>query len=71
MILLQPSVQLIMLSATLDHPEFFAEWIGELKQTPCHLIQTQHRVVPLTHSVFLGEKLATIMGPNEVFQDGV
>lgn len=71
MILLPQSVQLIMLSATLDHPEFFAEWIGELKQTPCHLIQTQHRVVPLTHSVFLGEKLATIMGPNEVFQDGV
>ena len=70
MILLPPTVQLVMLSATLDRPEFFAEWIGELKQVPCHLIQTQYRVVPLTHSVLRGRNFHTIMDPAEVFHDG-
>jgi superfamily II RNA helicase len=70
MILLPNDVQLIMLSATLDRPEFFAEWIGELKQTPCHLIQTQHRVVPLTHSILRGKNLHTILDSKEVFHDG-
>jgi superfamily II RNA helicase len=69
MILLPRDVQLIMLSATLNHPEIFAGWIGKLKQTPCHLIQTHHRVVPLTHSVLRGRNLYTIMDSKENFQD--
>ena len=40
---------LIMLSATLDRPEQFGSWIGEIKQKPIHLIKTSHRVVPLKH----------------------
>ena len=71
MILLPDSVQLVMLSATLDRPELFAEWIGELKHVPCHLIQTQHRVVPLTHSILRGKNLYTIMDSKEIFHDGV
>jgi superfamily II RNA helicase len=74
MILLPPSVQLIMLSATLDRPELFADWIGELKQVPCHLIQTQFRVVPLTHFVYqegASQPLQVIMDSKEVFYDGV
>jgi ATP-dependent RNA helicase DOB1 len=67
MILLPPSVQLIMLSATLNRPELFAEWIGELKQIPCHVIQTQFRVVPLTHSIIQGGELKTIMDNKEIF----
>jgi superfamily II RNA helicase len=71
MILLPDEVQLVMLSATLDRPELFAEWIGELKGKPCHLIQTQHRVVPLTHSILRGKNLYTILDPKEIFHDGV
>jgi superfamily II RNA helicase len=71
MILLPDDIQLVMLSATLDRPELFASWIGELKQVPCHLIQTQHRVVPLTHSVLRGKNLYTIMDPKEIFHDGI
>ena len=70
MILLPKDVQLNMLSATLDSPELFAEWIGELKETPCHLIQTQHRVVPLTHYVLHQGALTPIMDAKEVFYDG-
>lgn len=71
MILLPPSVQLIMLSATLDKPELFASWLGELKQVPCHVIQTQYRVVPLTHTVLQNDTLLTIMDSKEIFYDNV
>ena len=69
MILLPKDVQLIMLSATLDRPELFAAWIGELKEKPCHLIQTFHRIVPLTHSILRGKNLYTLMDSKEVFEE--
>jgi superfamily II RNA helicase len=69
MVLLPKEVQLVMLSATLDKPDYFAEWLGELKQTPCHLIQTQYRIVPLTHYVLRGSNLHPIMDNKEVFYD--
>jgi ATP-dependent RNA helicase DOB1 len=71
MILLPPTTNLILLSATLDKPELFAGWLGELKQVPCHVIQTQYRVVPLTHTIFKGNHLCTIMDAKEVFYDDV
>ena len=40
---------LIMLSATLNKPEEFSQWIGKIKEKPIHLIKTSHRVVPLKH----------------------
>jgi superfamily II RNA helicase len=49
--LLPPSVNLVMLSATIDSPEAFAQWVGDLKKRPVHLISTEHRVVPLKHCI--------------------
>ena len=49
--LLPPSVNIVMLSATIDSPETFAQWVGDLKQRPVHLISTEHRVVPLKHCI--------------------
>lgn len=53
-LLLPPHIQLIMLSATIDKPEVFAKWIYEQK-TPknIYLIPTSHRVVPLTHYLWI------------------
>ena len=48
-VLLPKEINLVMLSATIDQPEIFASWIGNIKQVPINLIQTFHRVVPLTH----------------------
>jgi superfamily II RNA helicase len=48
-VLLPREINLVMLSATIDQPEIFASWIGNIKQVPINLIQTFHRVVPLTH----------------------
>jgi superfamily II RNA helicase len=68
MILLPPSVNMVMLSATLDHPEYLANWLGELKQKPIHLIETHYRMVPLTHYVLGKEdKMIPIMDAKEVY----
>ena len=71
MILLPPEVKMIMLSATLDHPEYFAEWLGELKQRPINLISTEYRNVPLTHHLWYGSKFQVLMDPKNVYNDHV
>lgn len=55
-ILLPPHVQLIMLSATIEKPEIFANWIEKEKnktydniEKKLYLCPTNERVVPLTH----------------------
>lgn len=71
MILLPTDVKLIMLSATLDHPELFADWLGVLKQRPIQLIQTSYRIVPLTHTILDGDKFLTVMDAKETFYDKI
>ncbi len=49
-----PHVQLVMLSATLDGPEKFAEWIESTNPgRRVALTQTHRRIVPLTHYAFI------------------
>lgn len=67
MILLDPKVQQVLLSATIDKPELFASWLGDLKQVPIHLISTNYRIVPLEHAVFLGNQPQLLMDNKEVF----
>lgn len=68
MILLNPTIQLVLLSATIDKPELFASWLGDLKQIPIHLISTSYRIVPLEHSVFVGNQPQTLMDGAETFR---
>jgi superfamily II RNA helicase len=49
--LLPREVNLVLLSATIERPEKFANWIGNIKQKPIHLISTEYRVVPLSHQL--------------------
>ena len=70
MILLPPCIRMIMLSATLDHPEYLANWLGQLKQVPIHLIETQYRIVPLTHYLLTADySLITLMDSKEVYHE--
>lgn len=72
MILLPKEVNLVMLSATLERPEYFASWLGDLKQKPIHLIQTQYRIVPLTHNLLTDDyKLIPLMDAKEVYNEKV
>ena len=72
MILLPKEVNMVMLSATLDHPEYLAKWLGELKEKQIHLIVTDYRIVPLTHYVIDNkepEKLITLMDAKETYYE--
>ena len=71
MILLPPKVQMVLLSATIDRADLFASWLGELKQTPIHLISTTYRIVPLTHGVLIGNQFQTLMDAKEIYHDDV
>ncbi len=79
MILLPTTVKMIMLSATLDGPAVFADWLTVLKGRPTQLIETAYRIVPLTHNVCAGTEgtltLHKIMGPDaagrETYNDKV
>jgi superfamily II RNA helicase len=46
-------VQLLMLSATINHPEKFAKWVEGTKNKEVWLAPTYKRVVPLKHYSFL------------------
>jgi superfamily II RNA helicase len=69
LVLLPSRIQLVMLSATLDKAENFAKWVGQIKQKTISLISTTHRIVPLTHNIFVDNKLYPIMDRNDVFSD--
>lgn len=69
MILLNSSIQLVLLSATVDAPEAFASWLGELKQRDIHLISTDYRVVPLVHGVYKDKEFHPIMDNTNKFSD--
>lgn len=49
LVLLPSSVNLVLLSATVDKADQMANWLGDIKKKPIHLITTLKRVVPLKH----------------------
>jgi antiviral helicase SKI2 len=52
-LMLPPKIQMVMLSATIDNPAGFAEWVENREgSNPVYLASTEHRVVPLTHYGF-------------------
>ena len=51
--LIPDSIQLLMLSATIDDEQKFIDWITEIKSRETILCSTKKRVVPLTHYLFL------------------
>jgi superfamily II RNA helicase len=52
LILLPKHIQLMMLSATIDNPEWFCEWLCDIKEKDIVLTSTYNRVVPLRHCLF-------------------
>lgn len=68
MILLPQHVNMILLSATIDSPEYFGGWLGNLKKKTVHLIGTTYRIVPLKHVVVNEDKsYSVIMNDKDVF----
>lgn len=76
MILLPQNINLVLLSATLNHPEYFANWLGNLKEKTIHLIQTTYRIVPLTHNLLNTKndnnyQLITLMDAKENYNEKI
>lgn len=51
-ILLDPSIQLILLSATINKPHEFTNWITKIKNRETKLVLTLKRPVPLVHYIW-------------------
>jgi superfamily II RNA helicase len=62
--LLNPSINLVLLSATIENPSKFAAWLGNIKQKRIHLISTEYRVVPLSHQL---PNKAIVLDAKELF----
>ena len=60
MILLPVRITMILLSATIDKPEDFASWLGDLKKKPINLITKNKRIIPLTHYYYNEDQLVEI-----------
>src|SRR5215475_5767732 len=46
---LDPRTQLVLLSATVGHPEKFCQWAGVTRRVPMELVDSRERKVPLVH----------------------
>ncbi len=61
-VLANKNIQLVMLSATVDKPEKFANWIGKIRpEKEIYLIPTEKRAVPLNHFLFLNNDIYNIL----------
>ena len=59
-LMLPKHVQMVLLSATIDKPDELADWIEKKKERDVYLIPTNHRVVPLTHYMWINTHTSTI-----------
>lgn len=53
MMLLPNHIQLLMLSATIDKPEDFANWVEKITNNEVVISSTYDRVVPLNHYIYM------------------
>lgn len=66
-IMLDPKIDMVMLSATIKHPEKFANWVGKTKQKKIDLIVKTGRVIPLNHYYYIDDKLIKILDDKNNF----
>lgn len=69
LILLDESIQLILLSATIDRVDEFAKWLQSIKVRQLTLITSTKRIIPLTHSLFVSNELYKILDNNDKFDE--
>lgn len=67
LVLLDKSVQLIMLSATFSNPETFAQWLVNIKSKNVNIIRGFKRIIPLKHYIYTDETLHMVMDENNKY----
>jgi superfamily II RNA helicase len=71
LILLDDSIQLVLLSATIDRVDDFAKWLQSIKKKQLTLITSNKRIIPLTHSLFVSNELYMISDNTDKFNETV
>jgi len=71
LILLNSSIQIIGLSATIATPEDFAAWIGKIKKKNITLIKKYDRPIPLEYSIYDGVELKVILDMNGKYKSDI
>ena len=69
LILLDESIQLILLSATINKAQEFGKWLASIKQKTVSLIPTNNRIIPLNHYFYLDDELINILDNKDVFYE--
>jgi superfamily II RNA helicase len=69
-IMLPQSVQLIMLSATINNVDHFAKWISSIREKKLCLVKSNKRIVPLSYYMYVDE-LYKISDSTDNFNDTV
>ena len=70
LILLPSYIQIIMLSATIPNNVEFANWVGKIKKTKVYMENTEKRVIPLQHQIFIDEKnIFQVKSKNDTIYD--
>lgn len=70
-IMLPQSVQLVMLSATINNVEAFAHWISIVRDKKMCLIKSNKRIVPLSYYIYTENQLHKISDSTDMFDDKV
>ena len=70
LISLNPNIQLVMLSATINKPNEFVNWIIKLKNINCCLTTTSKRPVPLHHGIWWNNKITYFLLDN-IWKEGI
>lgn len=67
LVLIPKEIQIVGLSATIDKPESFAQWLANIKNKDVALIPTIKRPVPLKHYIYANNKLHNIMTEDDKY----
>jgi superfamily II RNA helicase len=68
-IMLPQSVQLIMLSATINNVEAFANWISLVRDKKMSLVKSNKRIVPLSYYMYTENQLHKISDSTDTFDE--
>ncbi len=77
LILLDDSIQLVLLSATIDRVTEFAKWIQSIKKNTVSLITTNRRIIPLEHNIFINSdkdnigELYSVLDNSDTFDEKI
>ncbi len=52
LVLLDSSIRLVLLSATLNNAQSFADWLTKIKGVTCNVIRKEERIIPLNHYMY-------------------